>query len=40
MEMKELTGLTPEGVKYNYYKCGKCSDEILNMKQLHEVAWK
>jgi DNA-directed RNA polymerase subunit RPC12/RpoP len=37
-KMMELTGKTPEGVKYNYFRCTKCGEEILDMKQLHEVA--
>lgn len=36
--MEELTGKTPDGVKYNYYRCGSCGEEILDMKQLHKVA--
>jgi DNA-directed RNA polymerase subunit RPC12/RpoP len=39
-EMKELTGKTPEGVQYHYYRCGKCGEEIVDMKQLHNVAQK
>lgn len=38
MEEKEAT--TPEGVAYTYYKCKKCGEEIVNMKQLHSVAEK
>ena len=37
-KMKELKGKTPEGVSYNYYKCSKCGEEIVDMKQLHTVA--
>ena len=36
--MRELKAKTPDGVEYSYYKCNKCGEEILNMKQLHEVA--
>jgi len=39
-KMKLLTSKTPEGIKYSYYRCEKCGDEILNMKQLHQVAEK
>mgnify|MGYP001559867856 CR=1 FL=1 len=39
-KMKELTGRTPEGVNYNYFKCEKCGEEILDMEQLHNVAEK
>ncbi len=38
--MEEKTGKTPEGVEYKYYKCKKCGEEIVDMKQLHEVAEK
>ncbi len=37
-KMKELKAKTPEGVEYNYFRCEKCGEEIVNMKQLHEVA--
>ncbi len=36
-QMKELTSETPEGIKYDYYKCLKCGEEIVNMSQLHKV---
>ena len=36
--MKELTAKTPEGITYRYYKCSKCGEEIVNLKQLHQVA--
>ena len=39
-EMKELVNKTPEGIEYNYFKCTKCGEEILNMNQLHNVAEK
>lgn len=38
--MKESESLTPEGVKYKYFHCENCGDEILDMKQLEEVAQK
>lgn len=38
--MNILEGKTPEGFTYNYYKCKKCGEEIVDMKQLHEVAEK
>ena len=38
--MQELKAKTPEGVEYNYYKCKKCGEEIVDIKQLHEVAEK
>lgn len=38
--MVELTGKTPEGVKYRYFRCGKCGEEIVDMRQLHNVAQK
>jgi len=39
-KMEEHLGKTPEGVKYSYWKCGKCGEEILSMEQLHNVAKK
>jgi len=39
-EMETHEAKTPEGVLYQYYKCKKCGDEIVNMTQLHEVAEK
>ena len=36
--MQELKGRTPENIEYAYYKCTKCDEEIVDMKQLHEVA--
>jgi hypothetical protein len=38
--MKELTAETPEGFEYKYFKCGKCGEEIVDMKQLHAIAGK
>lgn len=38
--MNEFKGKTPEGVAYTYYRCEKCGEEIVNMKQLHDVAQK
>ena len=37
-EMQELKAKTPEEVGYSYYRCKKCGEEIVDMKQLHEVA--
>ena|SRR3989338_72813 len=39
-KMVELTDKTPEGVEYRYYKCKECGEEIVDMKQLHNVAEK
>jgi len=39
-EMKEFEDKTPEGVKYKYFKCSKCGEEIVDMEQLHNVAQK
>ena len=36
--MTERVGKTPEGVTYKYYRCDSCGEEVLDMKQLHEVA--
>ncbi len=38
--MVEKIAKTPEGISYNYFKCDKCGEEIVNMKQLHNVAQK
>ncbi|MEK6932550.1 MAG: AbrB/MazE/SpoVT family DNA-binding domain-containing protein [Nanoarchaeota archaeon] len=38
--MEEFKAQTPEGISYNYFKCGKCGEEIVDMKQLHSVAEK
>ncbi len=38
--MEELTAKTPEGIGYKYFKCDNCGEEIVNMKQLHNVAEK
>lgn len=36
----KMSSETGEGIGYEYYKCEKCGDEILDMKQLHMVAEK
>ena len=36
--MQQLKAKTPEGIGYNYYKCKKDGEEIVDMKQLHQVA--
>ena len=38
--MIEKTAKTPEGISYNYFKCNKCEEEIVDIKQLHNVAEK
>ncbi|MFH0715105.1 MAG: AbrB/MazE/SpoVT family DNA-binding domain-containing protein [Candidatus Diapherotrites archaeon] len=38
--MQEGTDRTPEGFSYRYHKCISCGEEIVDMKQLHEVAQK
>lgn len=38
--MKELQAKTLENIEYNYYRCEKCGEEILDMKQFHSVAEK
>ena len=37
-KMVEKSDKTPEGVEYKFFKCSKCGEEILDMKQLHNVA--
>lgn len=39
-KMIEKDAKTPEGVGYKYFKCSKCGEEIVDMKQLHNVAQK
>ncbi len=36
----ELKAKTPEGIEYSYHKCRKCGEELVDMKQLHNVAEK
>ena len=36
--MEEFKAKTPENIEYSYYKCRKCGEEIVDMKQLHQVA--
>jgi len=36
--LNELIGKTPESIEYHYYKCTRCGEEIVDMKQLHAVA--
>lgn len=36
--MQQLKSKTPEGIEYDYYKCRKDGEEIVDMEQLHEVA--
>jgi len=38
--MDELKAKTPEGIEYQYYKCAKCGEEIVDLSQLHKVAEK
>ena len=38
--MQQEEGTTPEGIKYDYYKCINCGEEIIDRLQLHEVAEK
>ena len=38
--MKEFRARTPEGVEYSYFRCESCGEEIVDMKQLHNVAQK
>lgn len=38
--MWEFAAETLEGVKYEYYHCSKCGEEIIDTNQLHAVAEK
>ena len=37
-QMEEQEAFTPEGISYKYFTCAKCGEEIVDMKQLHDVA--
>ncbi|MCJ7697859.1 MAG: AbrB/MazE/SpoVT family DNA-binding domain-containing protein [Thermoplasmata archaeon] len=37
-QMEEKEASTPEGIGYKYFTCSKCGEEIVDMKQLHNVA--
>jgi len=37
-QMEEKEAVTPEGVTYRYFTCPQCGEELVDMKQLHEVA--
>ena len=36
-KMIQKKGKTPDGVTYNYFQCS-CGEEVVDMKQLHNVA--
>lgn len=38
--MEEREASTPDRIKYNYFRCKECGEEILDMEQLHAVAEK
>jgi len=37
-QMEAKKAITPEGISYKYFKCSKCGEEVVDMKQLHNVA--
>ena len=39
-KMIETSSKTPDGVEYDYYRCNKCGEEILDVGQLGAVAKK
>ena len=39
-EMRIMKGKTPDGVKYRYHKCKNCGQEVVELKQLYDVAHK
>jgi len=39
-KMINKKGITPEGFEYDYSTCTNCGEEIVDLKQLHEVAQK
>ena len=40
IEMVEKEGKNQDGVSYAYHCCPRCKEELLDMRQLHEVAEK
>ncbi len=36
--MEKKSRVLPDGMPFEYYFCSQCGDEILDMKQLHELA--
>ena len=38
--MREKKGEYDEGVSYSYWHCPKCGEELIDMRQLHDVAEK
>jgi predicted RNA-binding protein with EMAP domain len=36
--MKEMESETPEGIKYCYFRCENCGEEVVDMRQLHDIA--
>ena len=36
----KMSGKMPDGIGYDYWRCTKCGEEVLGMKELHEVAQK
>ena len=38
--MEEIIGTDPDGITCNYWKCSKCDEEVLSMRQLHEISEK
>lgn len=38
--MNEFKAETPEGIEYDYFKCSKCGEQVVDMQQLHAVAEK
>ena len=38
VSMERKSGVMPDGIPYEYYKCPKCQEEVLDMKQLGDVA--
>ncbi len=38
--MKEMDGVMSDGLTHKYYRCTKCGDEVLDIKQLGALAKK
>lgn len=39
-KMREKTSDYEEGIPYSYWSCPKCGEEVVDMRQLHDVAEK
>lgn len=40
LKMVEAEDKMSDGIPFNYHRCNKCGEELLDMRQLHELAEK